>query len=163
VLPRRSEFVEKSARQTSEKLFYSRGPVVDVSTLQEVIYVDLNAREGAHRSLVQLSSMKKLLLLAAVMSATAIAPRAHAGLSFAISIGPRYAPPPVYVAPPVYTAPAPVYVAPSPVCAPAPILVPRPIVVAPPVYIAPPPPRLVLYSHGYRHGHYRHSYAGCGY
>jgi len=112
--------------------------------------------------------MKKLLLLAAtVISVSAIAPRAHAGLSFAISIGPRYTPPPpVYVAPPVYR---PVYTAP-PVCAPAPVVVATPtclppVVVAPPVYIAPPAPRLVYYGQGYhgyhgRWGHYRHGYDG---
>jgi len=119
--------------------------------------------------------MKKLLLLAAtVISATAVAPRAQAGLSFAISIGPRYTPPPpVYVAPPVYR---PVYNAPAPVCvAPATVVVappvcgsPRAIVVAPPVYIAPPAPRVVYYGQGYhgyhgRWGHYRHGYHGRGY
>ena len=89
--------------------------------------------------------MKKLLLLAVAVGAAALAPRAQAGISFGISIGPRYAPPPVYVAPAI--------------CAPAPrIIVPPPIVVAPPVYYpAPvyyaPPPRVVVYSH---HGYGRH-------
>ena len=100
--------------------------------------------------------MKKLLLLATAIGATAlVAPRAQAGISFGIRIGPDFhRPPPVYVAPPVY-APPPVYVAPRPIC--------PPVVIAPaPVYYAPPP--VVYYgyrSHGWKHrhhGHYGHYY-----
>ena len=103
--------------------------------------------------------MKKLLLLAAtVISASVIAPRAQAGLSFAISIGPHYAPPPVHVAPRVY-APAPVVVS-APVCAPAPVVVAAPVYYAPTVYYAPPAPRVAYYGHGY-HGRWAHH--GYGY
>src|SRR5262245_21249658 len=114
--------------------------------------------------------MKKLLLLAAtVISASALAPRAHAGLSFAISIGPRYTPPPVRVAVPAPVCPMPVVVA-RPVCAPAPVVIAPPtclppVVVAAPVCVAPPPPRVVYYGHG-PHGrwaHYRHGYRAHGY
>jgi len=98
--------------------------------------------------------MKKSLLLAVLVSAAAMAPRAQAGISFGISIGPRYAPAPVYVAPPI--------------CAPAPriVIAPAPIVVAPPAYYPPPvyyapPPRVVVYGHpgyGRHYPHYRHHY-----
>jgi|SRR5688500_13359059 len=106
--------------------------------------------------------MKKLLLLATAIGATAfVAPRAQAGISFGIRIGPDFhRPAPVYVAPPVCAPP--VYVAPRPIC--------PPVVVAPPVYYAPPP--VVYYghrNHGWNHqhryhghrghyGHYRHHY-----
>src|SRR5688572_25428274 len=101
--------------------------------------------------------MKKLLLLATAISATVfVAPRAQAGISFAISFGPDFhRPAPVYVAPPPVCAP-PVYVAPRPIC-------PAPVYVAAPVYYAPPPP-VVYYghrSHGgwkHQHRHYRHHY-----
>jgi hypothetical protein len=98
--------------------------------------------------------MKKLLLLATAIGATAlVAPRAQAGISFGIRIGPDFhRPAPVYVAPPVHCAP-PVYVAPRPIC--------PPVVVAPPAHCA--PPAVVYYghrSHGWRHQHryqgYRH-------
>lgn len=98
--------------------------------------------------------MKKLLLLAAVIGATAFVPRAEAGFSFGISIGPRYAPP-VYVAPPACAPAVPVCVPRPPVC-----IAPAPVVVARPVYYAPRP--VVVYKHhGYRkhyrhHRHYRH-------
>jgi hypothetical protein len=103
--------------------------------------------------------MKKLVLLATAIGATAMmAPRAQAGISFGIRIGPDFgwAPRPVYVAPPVYAAP--VYVAPRPICPPT-------IVVAPPVYVAPPP--VVYYQYGgrggwkHQHGYYRGHYRRC--
>ena len=107
---------------------------------------------------VESSSMKKLLLLATVIGATAIVPRAQAGLSFGISIGPHY-PPPVYVAPPPFCGLPPVYVSRPPVC-----VAPAPVLVAPPVYYA-PPPRVIVYGHqGYgHHSHYRHyrNYSHC--
>ena len=115
----------------------------------------LNAREEPLHQHVECSSMKKLLVLATAIGATAfVAPRAEAGISFGIRIGPPfgYAPAPVVVAPPLCAPP--VYVAPRPIC--------PPVVVAPPVYYAPPP--AVVYYGGYRghggwkhqHRHYRH-------
>ena|SRR5687768_10573288 len=103
--------------------------------------------------------MKKLLLLATAIGATALmAPRAQAGISFGIRIGPdfHHAPRPVYVAPPVCAPP--VYVAPRPICPPT-------VVVAPPRYYAPPP--VVYYGyrgHGgwkHQHRHYRGHYRHC--
>lgn len=104
--------------------------------------------------------MKKLLLLATAIGATAlVAPRAQAGISFGIRIGPDFhRPPPVYVAPPVcaprvHVAP-PVYVAPRPICPPV-------VVAAPPVYYAPPP--VVYYGyrgHGWKHQHRHHGHYG---
>jgi len=106
---------------------------------------------------VESSSMKKLLLLATVIGATAIVPRAQAGLSFGISIG--HYPPPVYVAPPPFCGLPPVYVPRPPIC-----VAPAPILVAPPVYYAPPPRVIVYGHHGYgHHTHYRHhrNYSHC--
>ena len=100
---------------------------------------------------VESSSMKKLLLLATVIGATAIVPRAQAGLSFGISIGPHY-PPPVYVAPPPFCGLPPVYVSRPPVC-----VAPAPVLVAPPVYYAPPAYGVRVYSGpGYYRNHHGH-------
>jgi len=119
--------------------------------------------------------MKKLLLLATAIGATAlVAPRAQAGISFGIQIGPDFhRPPPVYVAPPVCAPPVYVAPAPRPICPPV-VVAPAPVYYAPPtpVYYAPPapvyyaPPPVVYYgyrSHGWKHqhrhqGHYGHYY-----
>jgi len=100
--------------------------------------------------------MKKLLLLATAIGATAfVAPRAQAGISVGIRIGPNFhRPAPVYVAPTVCAPQVYVAPAPRPIC--------PPVVVAPaPVFYAPPP--VVYYGyhgHGWKHQHrhYGHYY-----